>query len=40
LREILMRELAGRPEGFTDGKELKRLGKPTPNFLPGFEREG
>jgi arylsulfatase A-like enzyme len=39
-REILMRELAGRPEGFTDGKELKRLGKPTPNFLPGFEREG
>ena len=38
-RDILRRELDGRPEGFTDGKTLKILGKPTPEYLPGFEQE-
>ena len=38
-RDILMRELDGRPEGFTDGTALKVLGKPTPECLPGFEQE-
>ena len=38
-RAILVRELTGRPEGFTDGKTLKVLGKPTPEQLPGFEQE-
>ena len=38
-RDILMRELDGRPEGFTDGKRLNVLGKATPECLPGFEQE-
>ena len=33
-RERLIRELTGRPEGFTDGKILKKLNGPTPKFLP------
>jgi arylsulfatase A-like enzyme len=36
-RSSLVRELAGRPEGFSDGKELKRLPGPTMPYLPGFE---
>ena len=37
-RSILIRELADRPEGFTDGKTLLKLDGPTPPFLPGYER--
>jgi len=36
-RGLLVRELEGRPEGFTDGRELKRLGKATAPCMPGFE---
>jgi arylsulfatase A-like enzyme len=36
-RAILVRELKDRPEGFSDGKELKRLPGPTAAYLPGFE---
>jgi arylsulfatase A-like enzyme len=36
-RGLLMRELRGRPEGFTDGRELKHLPGPTASCLPGFE---
>ncbi|MBW1697742.1 MAG: arylsulfatase [Deltaproteobacteria bacterium] len=38
-RSVLISELAGRPEGFTDGKQLKVLGKPTPAWLPGYEQQ-
>jgi arylsulfatase A-like enzyme len=38
-RERLIAELAGRPEGFTDGKTLKKLDGPTALCLPGYERE-
>ncbi|MHC4873456.1 MAG: arylsulfatase [Planctomycetota bacterium] len=37
-REILVKELTGRPEQFTDGKTLNILGKETAFFMPGFER--
>jgi len=37
-RDRLMRELAGRPEGFTDGRRLVPLGRSTPCCLPGYER--
>jgi arylsulfatase len=37
-RSIMVRELENRPEGFTDGQKLLTLGKPTPFYLPGFER--
>jgi arylsulfatase A-like enzyme len=33
-RSILVKELTGRPEGFTDGKELKHLGAATNLFMP------
>lgn len=35
-RAILVQELAGRPEGFTDGRELLRLLGPTAPRLPGM----
>jgi choline-sulfatase len=38
-RARLVSELAGRPEGFTDGTELTPVGGPTPHCLPGFEQE-
>jgi len=37
-RALLIREIDGRPEGFTDGKKLLKLGGPTPLCLPGYER--
>ncbi len=37
-RGVLIRELVGRPEGFTDGKALLRLDGPTAFFLPNFAR--
>jgi len=39
-RGILIRELEGRPEGFTDGRVLQILGNDTRPCLPGFEPEG
>ncbi len=36
-RARLIKELAGRPEGFTDGTRLLTLNGPTPVCLPGFE---
>ncbi len=38
-RARLIKELAGCPEGFTDGTRLLTLNGPTPLCLPGFERE-
>ena len=38
-RAMLVRELAGRPEGFSDGQRLRALGHATPRYLPGYERE-
>jgi len=38
-RAILARELTGRPEGFSDGQQLRTLGHATPRYLPGYERE-
>ena len=37
-RELLARELQGRPEGFSDGANLRPTGGPTPRYLPGHER--
>jgi len=38
-RDVLVRELVGRPEGFTNGKQLEELDGPTPFCLPGYENE-
>ena len=38
-RGILIKELEGRPEGFTDGAALKPIGGPSIPYLPGHERE-
>ena len=38
-RNRLVAELDGRAEGFTDGRELKKLDGPTPRCLPGFETD-
>ncbi|HPN84196.1 MAG TPA: sulfatase-like hydrolase/transferase [Victivallales bacterium] len=35
-RELLMKELKGRPEKFTDGRKLNVLGGPTPKCLPEY----
>jgi hypothetical protein len=35
---LMIAELDGRPEGFTDGRKLVRLSGPTPRFLPDFKR--
>ena len=35
----LVEEMTGRPEGFTDGRQLTPVGGPTASCLPGFERE-
>jgi arylsulfatase len=37
-RQHLVKELADRPEEFTDGEELLPLDGPTAIVLPGFER--
>jgi arylsulfatase A-like enzyme len=37
-RAALIRELDGRPEGFTDGRQLLRLSGPTAPCLPGIEQ--
>ncbi len=37
-RARMVQELAGRPEGFTDGTKLTPIGKASPFCLPGFER--
>jgi arylsulfatase len=37
-RARLVERLSGRPEGFTDGRELTPIGGPSPFCLPGYER--
>jgi arylsulfatase A-like enzyme len=38
-RGLMVKKLQGRPEGFSDGKELKVLSGPTPFCLPGYEQQ-
>lgn len=40
LRDIMIRELEGRPEGFVKDGRLVVTGGPAPLCLPGFERAG
>lgn len=38
-RGLLIKELAGRPEGFTDGSRLLKLPGPTPAYMPIYENK-
>jgi arylsulfatase A-like enzyme len=38
-RGLLIKRLEGRPEGFSDGKELQVVGGDTPFCLPGYEQQ-